>query len=167
MANAGKEFENQFKASVPKDIYFLRLNDSAIGFGGGEGAKFAVKSPYDCILYKNGIMCALELKSKAINRLVYKSTGTVDIREHQIKKLRAASSYGIRAGFVFNFRKEAKTYFVSIAAFDYITSFQMSEKKSITLDDVEEAMKQNFDIVLIPQRLKKVNYAYDLSVLFS
>lgn len=166
MANAGKEFEKQFKESVADDMYFLRLHDSAIGFGNVEGGKFAVKSPYDCILAKVPTFYALELKSKAINRLVYKSTGTVDIKPHQIKELRKAASKGLKAGFVFNFRKENHTYFVSIAAFDYITGFQMTEKNSITEKDVLEAMQERFDVVLIPQTLKKVNYKYDLSVLF-
>lgn len=166
MANAGKEFEKQFKESCPKDVYFLRLKDSATGFSGGN-TNFTVKSEYDCQLYKDGVLYALELKSKGSKRLAYKTNGkgTLDIKQHQINNLNKASAFGIKAGFIFNFRTVNETFFVPIQVFNTITNFGMSEKCSISIEDVKRYIGEG--VVLIPQRLKKVNYAYDLSVLFN
>lgn len=167
MANAGKEFEKQFKDSCPNDVYFLRLHDSAIGFSGSKQAGgFAVKSPFDCMMIKAPKVYALELKSTKENTMTFEklnqtSKGNKVIKLHQINELRKAASKGITAGFVLNFRKTNHTYFLSIQEFDKITYQGMTEKSSISELDVAES-----EALVIPQRLKKVNYSYDLSVLF-
>lgn len=52
--NAGKVFEDDFKASVPDDVYFVRLHDAALGFDVKHSTqRFSLKSPYDAILCKN------------------------------------------------------------------------------------------------------------------
>ena len=57
MANVGKKFEVDFKASIPADTYYLRLHDSSIGFDiENSTQRFALKSPFDCILYRKGRM---------------------------------------------------------------------------------------------------------------
>lgn len=62
--NEGKRFENNFKKSVPKDAYYLRLHDSSIGFDiENSTQRFALKSPFDCLLYRKGRMYCLELKT--------------------------------------------------------------------------------------------------------
>lgn len=162
MANAGKVFEANIKDSVADDMYFVRLHDSAIGFGDVQGGKFAVKSPFDCMLYKNGSLYALELKTKGQNRIVFGGQGTRDIKEHQIQSLRKAAAKGVKAGFLFNFRVTNRTYYVPIESFDSITNYQMTGMVSIKEDDLIGVDK----VILVPQKLKKVNYAYDLSVLF-
>ncbi len=167
VTNAGKEFEKQFKESCPSDVYFLRLHDSAIGFGSNRQAGgFAVKSPYDCIMIKVPKVYALELKSTKENTMSYEkpeqtSKGNKVIKLHQIIELRKAASKGLTAGFILNFRKSNHTYFLPIQEFDKITYQGMTSKASISELDVAES-----DALLIPQRLKKVKYAYDLSVLF-
>ncbi len=62
--NPGKVFEDEFRDSVPKDAYFLRLHDSATGFDVEKSAqRFSPKSPYDCIICREGQMWCFELKS--------------------------------------------------------------------------------------------------------
>ena len=55
--NAGKRFEQDFKASVPADVYYLRLHDSAIGFDIEHSTqRFAIQSPYDVVLCRDSRM---------------------------------------------------------------------------------------------------------------
>ena len=154
--NEGKRFEQNFKKSVPKDAYYLRLQDSANGFDQtSETLRFAAKSPYDCILYKNNRMYALELKSTCSGRISFSGSGPM-IKQHQIDELKRAQFFGIEAGFVFDFRNNA-TYYVQIDAFiEFILTLS---KKSINVKEVEQIG------VLIPRKKMRVNYKYDLSVL--
>lgn len=166
VANAGKEFEKQFKDSVPKDMYFLRLHDSANGFSENrQKGGFAVKSPYDCLLMKIPKVYALELKSVqgkslSFENLMKESKGNKVIKKHQIEQLRIAQSKGLNAGFIINFRSINKTYYLPIQAFDRITNMQMGVKSSINEMDII-----NYATV-IPQKLRKTTYAYDVTVLF-
>lgn len=163
MANPGKVFENNFKDSVPGDVYYLRLHDSAIGFDTEHSTqRFALKSPFDCIMYKHPQMFALELKSTATSALSFRGKSP-NIKQHQINRLREAAARGIKAGFIINFRSSNHTYFLSIGDFDGITQHQMCTKSSIS----ELQITQSGRGVLIPQSIKKVNWKYDLSVLFN
>lgn len=162
MANVGKQFEQNFKDSVPSDVYYLRLHDSSIGFDVANSTqRFALKSPFDCILYKHPQMHALELKSTSSTSISYKGK-TPMIRPHQLEKLREAAAKGIKAGFIFNFRGSHHTYFISIQDFDAITDYQMTSKCSIS----ELTIFQSGKAIMIPQSIKRVNWKYDLSVLF-
>ena len=153
--NEGKRFEQNFKKSVPKDAYYLRLQDSANGFDQtSETLRFSAKSPYDCILYKNNRMYALELKSTKGKSISFSGSSPM-IKQHQIDELVRANCFGIESGFVFDFR-EQKTFYVPIFAFsDFILT---TDKKSINIKEVEVIG------VEIPKKKLKVNYRYDLSV---
>ena len=161
MANGGKQFEADFKDSIPKDVYCLRLTDSAIGFDvAASTQRFAPKSPYDYVLYKKPMMYALELKSIGTTALSFEGK-TPTIKPHQLKNLRKAALHCV-AGFIINFRKSNNTYFLSIQAFDEITNYGMFGKKSISELDIVKSGKA----VIIPSRIKKVRSSYDLSELF-
>ena len=113
--NQGKIFEEDIKKSIPEDVYYLRLHDSAIGFDiENSTQRFSLKSPYDAILYRNSKMYALELKST--NAGEYRLPEAIMIKEHQIKELTKAAQYGIEAGFLINFR-ESGTYYVPVHSF--------------------------------------------------
>lgn len=155
--NTGKIFEENFKKSIPEDTYYLRLHDSSIGFDiENSSQRFALKSPYDCILYRKGKLYCLELKSVEKGAINY-SGSNPKIKEHQINELIKASGYGCHAGFILNFRKTENTYFLPIAQFEFIR--QTSAKKSLNESDIEGVS------IKIPSRKLKVNYRYDLTVL--
>lgn len=156
--NEGKKFEQNFKASVPKDVYHIRLSDSAIGFDiENSNQRFSLKSLYDCILYRKPTMCCLELKSVKSGAISY-SGSSPKIKPHQVKNLTVAALYKCRSGFVFNFRNTGNTYFVFIDAFNLFVS--KSSKKSINEKDVKLIG------TIIPCKKLKVNYRYDLETLF-
>lgn len=158
MANQGKRFEADFKNSIPADTYYLRLHDSSIGFDiKNSTQRFALKSPFDCILYRSGRMYCLELKSVEKGAISYTGSNP-KIKEHQIKELIKASEHGITSGFILNFRKTEHAYFLPIAQFEFLR--QTLDKKSFNEKDL-----QGF-VIEIPQRKLRVNYRYDLSVLW-
>ena len=98
----GKAFENDWKKSVPEDVFYLRLKDDTSGFAG-------VGNICDCILYKHPYMYALELKSHLGKSLPFGC-----ISETQVKGVAEASTFnGIIAGVIFNFRDCLETYFVN------------------------------------------------------
>ena len=165
MANVGKKFEKDWQDSVPIGIYIKRMPDPAIGFDVKNSTqRFAGKCPYDFVMYKQPFMYALEMKSTGTTSISFKGSSPM-IKEHQIKELRKAHANGVKAGFVFNFRKSENTYYVPIEVFDAITCMQMIGKSSINEKDLLESDYMG-DIIEIPSRLKKVSYHYDVEVLF-
>lgn len=153
--NEGKIFEKDIKASIPENTYYLKLPDASIGFDiENSTQRFAPKSPYDNILYRNGRMHALELKSTKSGRVSFRGKSPM-IKQHQIDELIRAASFGIEAGFILNYR-ETLTCYIPINAFCVFA--EESEKKSINSKDAEDIG------ILIPQRKLKVHYRYDLTV---
>ena len=61
--NVGKRFEENWKASIPSDVFYYRLKDQAQSFGGCSNLRFSSKNPCDCFLFSSPYMYALELKS--------------------------------------------------------------------------------------------------------
>lgn len=165
--NVGKIFEQEFKESVEKynkdnnELYLLRLTDSASGFGmDSNKVRFSAKSPFDFLLHQRlGKTFALELKSCGGSSVTFSlDDDTKSIKSSQIKNLLKTNFYGIFSGFLFNFRKFEETYFLDIS---YFMKFaKNTNKKSISRNDVVEHKG-----LLIPQKIKKVKYTYDISVL--
>ena len=155
--NPGKQFEENFKKSVPEDTYYLRFHDSSIGFDiENSTQRFALKSPYDCILYRKGKMYCLELKSTKDRRISFEGSNP-KIKANQIEELNKAAQYGCEAGLILNYRQTGNTYYIPMAQFE--AKRQLHKLKS--LDEVDCEL---FGIK-IPHRKLKVNYRYDLTVL--
>jgi penicillin-binding protein-related factor A (putative recombinase) len=49
--NEGKRFEHEIENSVPEDVWFYRIKDSATSFGGDSGSRFTSDSRYDCLMW--------------------------------------------------------------------------------------------------------------------
>ena len=151
--NEGKVFEDDFKASVPKDVYYLRLNDSAIGFDVTHSTqRFSLKSPYDLILCYHGQMYAIELKSHKENRIGFGEKAP--IKRKQIENLVKANNAGAIAGIVLNFRDYEKTYYID--AKTMLKFMDSCGKKSINIQDAEELG------TIIPEQKKVTHSWYDV-----
>lgn len=163
--NQGKEFEQQIKDSIVKaGFYYLKIPDPPQSFGRDSMLlRFSNKSPFDYIVYKFPHMYALECKSKSTNSISI-AQGALDkgkdIRYHQILELRKAYFSGAIAGFLFNFRKEEKTYFIHI--FDFLQYMKNTKKKSININDVKRCHG-----IVVRQEKKKVKFSYDIERLVS
>lgn len=171
--NTGKVFEQEIRESIvrynkeneDRAVYYHRVKDPASSFGGGsQNTRFSMKNEYDLILYRYPIFYALELKSNGGTSFSFsrndKTEKSKDIKNSQIQSLTEASKYkGIVSGFILNFRKYEETYFLEIDKF--IKFISETEKKSINRDDV-----LSLTPIMIPQKIKKVKFNYDLSVIF-
>lgn len=166
--NSGKIFENEIKDSVANhnkkindDIYLLRLPDSASGFGMDSlKTRFSSRSEFDFLMYKDNVTIAIELKSSGKKSISFSTENNKkEIKACQIESLKKCDFYGIKAGFLINFRIFPETYFLDIKDFcEFISS---TKKKSISRDDVV-----NHHGIIIPQRLKKVKHIYEIEKLF-
>lgn len=135
--NAGKSFEQDFKNSIPEEMYFHRIRDPAQSFGDKDNnLRFSLPNPYDMFLFDCGLLFLLELKTTIGTSFSFKGK-TPMIKQHQIDELTKASKYkGIIPGFIFNFRNDKinKTYFLHIEKFNEFKN--STDKNSINQSDI-------------------------------
>lgn len=120
--NAGKDFEEQLVESCKSlGIFHLRIKDVHIPNDVREllarYKKFlpTSKNKYDFILFDQGCLFSLELKS--VNAKSISITDPKIIKPHQVESLLEASMYeNVVSGFIFNFRAtdDNGTFFVPI-----------------------------------------------------
>lgn len=147
--NAGKQFEQDFKNSVPDNVFYYRFRDGTAAWGDKENTRFQQSNMCDCMIF-DGALYLLELKSHKGKSIPYSA-----IRKNQITELSKASTYkNIVAGFVANFRDVEKSFFVSAAKVEYFIAHE--NRKSIPLAWFEENGTQ------ILQTKLKVHYRYDI-----
>lgn len=163
--NTGKVFEQNFKQSVPRGYYYLRLKDPAVGFTGGTSS-FAVSNPFDCLIYTGKFLHCLELKSKNGSitywREDFETDGkkhTFEIKKHQILGLQKAAAYDhVLAGIIINFRHKDETWYAPIENFLQYTAGLA--KKSLNTDDMPK-----MGCIQVGVRKLKVNERYDIEAL--
>ena len=170
MSNSpGKDFEKDFKDSLPSRVDFTRLKDAG-GWSKSDDLRFTIKNPCDMIIFSHGgyslglrdsIMYKLELKSCLKKSLPYSNikpkTAQWSALDNSIKFVRAlveSESKGVWAGFVVNFRDYGKTY--RVLASVVLLHLETESRKSIPLEWFQTHG------TLIEQTLKKVHYRYDL-----
>lgn len=157
--SVGKSFENEIKDSIPKGVFYYRLKDPAQSFGQDSSkTRFSLTNPFDFFMYKNPYLYSIENKSKATSSLSFTLDKTIkgkDIKAQQLISLFENYNDGLVAGLFINFRDVNETYFLHIR--DFMEFAKDTDKKSINRDDVKK-----YDGFLIPQKLKKVKYTYDI-----
>lgn len=158
--NFGKIFEQNFKASCPEDALVYRPPDAAQSFDMSTKLRFSQHSPCDFIIYSGALntLWALELKSFegscSFERV--KSDNGI-IHYYQVESLKRFSSfYGVCSGFILDFRKSDKTYFLNINQWDKLVD--SIQKKSFNESD----LLCYSNPLLIEKKKLKVNYRYDV-----
>jgi len=176
--NPGKLFEEDFKKSIPKDVYYLRLKDPAQSFNPNEESKlrFSLKNPYDALLFKDILMC-LELKSTSQtsfsfeteaeylkrkedkkNKIQVKPNSKM-IKYHQLLSLLETLKYKkIISGFIFNIRKENnldKTYFLYVKEFNKF----MNETTKVSINEKDIIQ---YGAIEVEGNLKRTRYQYNI-----
>ena len=144
--NNGHIFEQEFKKSIPAGVYIKKLKVAGMNFkgGGNEG---------DYLVFSYPNLFIFELKSGK-----GKSIPFSNIRDKQILGLTEHQKiYGVKAGFVFNFRELGETYFISIK--DASSFIETGERKSFPIDWCREVG------IRVEQKLLRVRYKYDLGKL--
>lgn len=153
-------FELEVKDSIPDDVYYYRLKDPSSSFGQDSSkTRFSLPNPFDFFMYKIPYLYCIENKSKATNSLSWtldKSVKGKDIKATQLIELYDAYKKGLIAGLLINFRDVNETYFLHIR--DFMRFAVENKKQSINIHDVRK-----YDGYLVPQKLKKVKYTYDIN----
>ncbi|MBU5669581.1 hypothetical protein KQI68_06980 [Peptoniphilus sp. MSJ-1] len=152
--NEGKKFEEDFRNSIPEDVFCYRIKDSSNFYQ-------ATKNMCDFILFKSPYLILLELKSTKANQI---SMDEKIVKEHQIQELYQAKhlSENIVAGFLLNYRgRELKTktvlpetYFIPIENMKKVYETQKSLHK-------EQAKAIGIEI---PFTKKITRFTYDFPI---
>lgn len=161
--NAGKDFEQQIKASIPPNVYDLRIKDPAASFASPDSLRFSPNNPFDYLLFRSPTLFALELKTSTGAISFYcddaPARKSVMIKKCQIDGLRKAGEHvGIAAGFLLNFRESEATYFLPIS--DFLTFRAQNTKKSINEKDLIA-----LGAFLVPQTKKRTKYSFDVNAM--
>ena len=165
--SVGKQFEDNFKKSVPNYILSYRPPDSAQGFDVGSSNKlrFSRHSPCDLMVFDGtrNLFLTLELKTFQGSCSFERDKNEKGIiHYYQIEKLKEFANYKrVISGFVLDFRSADHTYFLNINDWDNLISH--IEKKSFNEQDLLEYASP----ILIEKEKLKVNYRYDVELLLS
>lgn len=151
--NEGKRFEEDFRNSVPANVFCYRIKDSS-------NFQQTTKNMCDFIIFESPYLWLLELKSTKANQF---STDEKIIKQHQIDSLYEANmNYTfIKSGFILNYRgRELKTKTVLPETY-FIPINKMREvyykEKNIHKDLAREIG------IEIPYRKKITRYEYDIN----
>lgn len=158
--NVGKIFEQNWKNSVPENIFYYRPPDAAQSFGTNQSLRFSAKSPCDCFMFNGDFLYTLELKSVAGKSISFEKEKSEKgiIHKHQIENLKKFSSYrNVISGFIFDFRCSNMTYFCPIN--DFLHMIDNLDKKSFNENDLFKWC----ELIEIKKRKLKVNYRYDIN----
>ena len=160
--NVGKQFELNFKKSIPDYVLLYRLPDSAQSFLNNSKLRFSRKSPFDYLMWdsQRHILYALELKTvKGISISFERDKEEKrEIHYHQIKGLNEWNKYdGTVCGVIIEFRELETTIFINIQELNEL--IKVIPKKSFNFADLDEYKIKYF---IIPQKKLKTNYRYDI-----
>lgn len=158
----GKDFEGLVRNTAKEmGIYYLRLQDTLKFSRDTEGARFVPKSPYDGVMYMNGKLFCLEMKTtEAVSLGVGLDKA---IKTHQVEELnKAASHEGVKAGFLILFeeRTTKRTHrdevliYLPIEKFNEIWEKEF-EKKSISYN---ECIEYGYIIEKVKIGVRKMRY---------
>jgi len=160
--NAGKKFENDFKNSVDTDKIFLhRFKDGTTGTVNGQMIRFKNKNLCDFLLFKDGQLVLVELKSFLGKSMSFSNIKS-NVNEQQaiVYNLRLeAKKNNVKVYMILNFRDLSETYAIDIHNFDEF--YRMTSKKSISIDEARQLGKQLF------QQKKRTSYKYEIDSLFN
>lgn len=149
--NNGKRFENNFKNSMPDNVFFYRFRDGTSSWDKGSQTRFQKSNICDCMMFDGGYLYLLELKSTK-----GKSLPLSNIRKNQVDDLIAASNHrNVIAGMVVEFSDLGQVYFMPI---DLVKNwFYDSDRKSIPLQSFQER-----PCIEIYGKKLKTNFRYNI-----
>ena len=128
MKKSGKRFEENWRESIPEDIFYYRLKDNSNNWSNSNKTRFTPSNICDCIVFDGDYLYTLELKSTKGKSLPYGN-----IKQHQIDDLKWCSEFaGVISGFVIEFDSLNECYFVEISLFEQFK--ETNQRKSLPID---------------------------------
>ena len=149
--NSGKRFEENFKNSVPDNVFYYRFRDGTSSWDKGSQTRFQQRNICDCQLFDGDYLYLLELKNTK-----GKSLSLNNIRKNQIDDLTDADKYAnIVAGLIVNFEDVEETYLMPIGV-AYHWFYEQTDRKSIPIKAFRDGC------IKIQSKKLKTNYRYDI-----
>lgn len=159
--NVGKIFEQNWKKSIPDNIFYYRPPDAAQSFNtNNQNLRFSAKSPCDYFMFDGEFLYTIELKSVGTKSISFEREKTDNgvIHKHQIDNLKKFVTYkNMISGFIFDFRLSDITYFCTIN--DFSNMIENLDKKSFNETDLMKGCNP----IIIKKRKLRVNYRYDVN----
>lgn len=157
--SVGKVFEDNWKKSVPGNIWIYRPPDAAQSFNQSSNLRFSQKSPCDYMMFDGHHFFCLELKTVAGKSISFerdkKDKGV--IHYHQIEYLKSCLNYkNVIPGLIIDFRGADNTWFLHIKEWDGLIN--SIDKKSFNESDL---LSYSHPILISKEKLK-VNYRYNI-----
>lgn len=157
--SVGKVFEENWKKSVPDDIWIYRPPDAAQSFNQFSNLRFSQKSPCDYMMFDGHHFFCLELKTVAGKSISFERTkkDKGEIHYHQIEYLKSCLSFeNVIPGLIIDFRGTDNTWFLHINQWDALIN-------SITKKSFNESDLLSYSHpILISKKKLKVNYRYNI-----
>lgn len=140
--NKGKEFEQEFKMSIPNEIWYYRLKDGTASWGANKcpkcgtelarNTRFQTSNISDCHLYKCPSSFYIELKNTKENRL-----NKASVRQSQIMQMTDATKHnGQYAGLLVRFELKQECYYIGIEQF--VNYLEQKATKSMPYKAISE-----------------------------
>ena len=172
--NTGKQFEADFKASVPSDAWCYRLKDSAATYyGGNENLSFSIDNICDFLVYRYPMNHLFELKTIETPSIpLEKVFGKYDKakckyrKEKRITDMVEAMGYsGQTAHVIVNYRAVNRTFAIpasKVLAFRYNESrksipWKWAEQEGIEVKAKRLRVHWRYDVDGLLKRLEKEN----------
>ncbi len=153
--NNGKRLENNFKKSVPDDIFYYRFKDGTASWEKSSLTRFQQKNICDCMLFDGNRLYLIELKSTKGKSIPFKN-----FRENQLKELALAQYYkNIIAGIVIEFSELDRAFFMYIS--DITDFMRIGSRKSIP---IEYCVEKGIEIEITK---KRVNNSFNVRKLLN
>lgn len=170
--NTGKQFEADFKASIPSDAWFYRLRDSAATYyGGNENLSFSIDNICDFFVYRYPMNHLFELKTIETPSIpLEKVFGKYDKakckyrKEKHITDMVEAMGYsGQTAHVIVNYRAVNRTFAIpasKVLTFRYNESrksipWQWAEQEGIEVKAKRLRVHWRYDVDGLLKRLEK------------
>ena len=151
----GKKFEEQFKKSIPNDVFLYRLKDSTATFS-NNNTSFAVYNISDFFAFYNNKLFFLELKCHKGKSLPFNC-----IRKTQIDEMIKASKYNnIESYIVINFYENNNDVIFFVDINDVYKEMQKGKRKSLSIEVCYEKA------ILVSKYKKRINEYYNLDEFF-
>lgn len=170
--NTGKQFEADFKASVPSDAWCYRLKDSAATYyGGNENLSFSIDNICDFLVYRYPMNHLFELKTIETPSIpLEKVFGKYDKAERKYRKekhitdmVEAMGYSGQTAHVIVNYRAVNRTFAIpasKVLAFRYNESrksipWQWAEQEGIEVKAKRLRVHWRYDVDGLLKRLEE------------
>ena len=155
MKNLGKKFEDNWRESVPDNVFFYRFRDSSGAWGGNNQLRFTPSNIADNLLFYNGCLFLNELKSHKGKSIPLDKIIGNKTKEKQIEDLYEANRYNnVFSNLIVFFSDEERCFALDIENFLFF--MQDNEGKSIPIEYFEGMARE------IKVEKLKTNYRFDI-----